>query len=181
MKYIAQFIFWIWGWKIMGEIPNDVKKCIVVMAPHTSMWDFVLGRLGWYILGRKVKFLIKKEMFFFPLGPIVKWLGGIPVDRSKSGKLVESVAAQIRQNDSFYIVITPEGTRRLNPNWKRGFYYIAQQARVPVALGYLDYEKKTGGVGPIFTPSGDYHKDFKLLEDFYRGKGARHPEKFNLS
>jgi 1-acyl-sn-glycerol-3-phosphate acyltransferase len=181
MKYIAQFIFWIWGWKIKGEIPKDVKKCIVVMAPHTSMWDFVFGRLGWYILGRKVKFLIKKEMFFFPLGPIVKWLGGIPVDRSKSGKLVESVAEQIRQHDTFYIVITPEGTRRLNPNWKKGFYYIAQQANVPVALGYLDYRKKIGGVGPIFTLSGDYQKDFKMLEDFYRGKGAKHPEKFNLS
>lgn len=181
MKYIAKFIFGIWGWRIESGIPKDLKKCVVVMAPHTSMWDFVIGRLAWFILGLKVKFLIKKELFFFPLGGIVKWLGGIPVDRSKSGRLVESVAAQFDQYDSFYITIAPEGTRSLNPKWKRGFYYIAKQANVPVALSYLDYKKKIGGIGKIFTPTGDYANDFRILEEFYRGIGAKHPEKYNLS
>jgi len=181
MKYIASLILKLWGWKIEGRMPKDVKKCVVVMAPHTSMWDFVIGRLAWYVLGLRVSFLIKKEMFFFPLGPIVKALGGIPVDRKKSGRLVDSVASMFHKFDSFYITITPEGTRSLNNNWKRGFYYIATKAEVPIALGYLDYNRKIGGIGDIFEPSGDYDKDLKIIEEFYKGKGARHPEKFNLS
>ncbi len=181
MKYIAKFILWIWGWRIVKGMPADIKKCVVVMAPHTSMWDFVIGRLAWFVLGLKVKFFIKKEMFFFPLGHLVKWLGGIPVDRSKSGRLVDNVAAYIGRSDSFYLVITPEGTRSLNPNWKRGFYFIALKANVPIALGYLDYQKKQGGIENIFRPCGDYDKDFKMVKEFYQGKDARHPEKFNLS
>lgn len=181
MYYIAKFIFWIWGWKIEGGVPPGIKKCVVVMAPHTSMWDFVIGRLAWYILGLKVKFFIKKEMFFFPLGSLIKGMGGIPVDRSKSGRLVDQIAEQITHHESFYLVITPEGTRSLNKNWKRGFYYIANQANVKIGLGYLDYSKKIGGIGTVFKPTGDYDKDFKIVEDFYRGKAARHPEKFNLS
>jgi len=181
MRYIAKFILYLWGWKVFGGIPADLKKCVVVVAPHTSMWDFVIGRLAWFALGLKVKFLIKKEMFAFPLGPPLKWLGGIPVDRSKSMRLVDYVAGLFNKYESLYITITPEGTRRLNPHWKRGFYFIALKANVPIALGVLDYKKKIGGVEKIFTPSGDFEKDFKMVEDFYRGSGARHPEKFNLS
>jgi 1-acyl-sn-glycerol-3-phosphate acyltransferase len=181
MKHIASFILKLWGWKIEGRIPEDIKKCVVVMAPHTSMWDFVIGRLAWYVLDLKVSFLIKKEMFFFPLGPIVKALGGIPVDRQKSGRLVDYVADLFSNIDSFYIVITPEGTRSLNNNWKRGFFYIANKANVPIAIGYLDYGKKVGGIGKIFDSSGDFTKDLETLEMFYKGIGARHPEKFNLS
>ncbi len=151
------------------------------MAPHTSMWDFVIGRLAWFVLGLKVKFFMKKEIFFFPLGHFIKWLGGIPVDRSKSGRLVDHVADLFGQQDSFYLVITPEGTRSLNSNWKKGFYFIALKASVPIALGYLDYEKKLGGIETIFMPSGDYSKDYMMIEKFYQGKRARHPEKFNLS
>jgi len=181
MKYIAKLVLWIWGWKIESGMPTNIKKCVVVMAPHTSMWDFIIGRLGWYVLGLDVKFFIKKEIFYFPLGQFIKWLGGIPVDRSKSVRLVDQVAAVFDQNDSFYLVITPEGTRSLNTNWKKGFYYIAEKANVPIALGYLDYSKKIGGIGKIYKPTGDYAKDFRVAEEFYRGKGARHPEKFNLS
>ncbi|MCB2221937.1 MAG: 1-acyl-sn-glycerol-3-phosphate acyltransferase [Bacteroidetes bacterium] len=181
MRFLAKFILRLWGWKVIGGIPADLKKCVVVVAPHTSMYDFVIGRLAWYALGLKVKFLIKKEMFAFPLGPFLKWMGGIPVDRGRSTKLVDYVADLFDQYESLYITITPEGTRRLNPKWKRGFYYIALKANVPVALGFLDYNTKQGGVDKIFTPSGDFEKDFKLVEDFYRGRGAKHPEQFNLS
>ncbi|MCF8369275.1 MAG: lysophospholipid acyltransferase family protein [Bacteroidales bacterium] len=181
MKYIAKIILRLFGWRVTVGMPADVPKCVVVVAPHTSMWDFVIGRLCYFELGLKVKFLIKKEMFFFPLGPIVKWLGGIPVDRSKSGNLVDIVAGYFSQYDSLYITITPEGTRKKVENWKKGFYYIALKAKVPIALGILDYKEKIGGVGKVFTPSGNYEEDFKIVKEFYKGKGARHPEKFNLS
>lgn len=181
MKGFAKIILRLSGWKIIGEIPKDIPKCVVAVAPHTSMWDFILGRLAFWQLGLKTYFLIKKEVFFWPLGPIVKWLGGIPVDRQKKGNLVDQVAALFDQSDSLYIAITPEGTRNKVTQWKRGYYYIALKANVPIALGILDYKNKTGGVAKIIVPTGDFNEDSKLVESVYRGVGARHPEKFNLS
>jgi 1-acyl-sn-glycerol-3-phosphate acyltransferase len=181
MKHLSRLILKIWGWKVKGGIPREIKKCVVIVAPHTSMWDFVIGRLAWYVIGLKVKFLIKKEVFFFPVGPILKGLGGIPVDRAQSRNIVDFVVSLFQQYDSLYITITPEGTRHLNPRWKKGFYYIAMKANVPVAMAILDYKKKIGGVEKIFTPTGDFKKDFEMVEDFYRGRSARYPEKFNLS
>lgn len=181
MKLIARIIMRIAGWKVSGGIPEDVPKCVVAVAPHTSMWDFVLGRLAFWEMGLKTRFLIKKEMFFWPLGPIVKWLGGIPVDRQKRGNLVEQVANMFDSYDSLYITITPEGTRKLVTTWKKGFYYIALKANVPIAIGILDYKKKEGGVARMIYPTGNFEEDFKVVESCYRGTGARHPEKFNLS
>lgn len=181
MKFIAKVILRIFGWSVFGKIPADVPKCVVAVAPHTSMWDFVLGRLAFWELGLKARFLIKKEMFFWPLGPIVKWLGGIPVDRQKKGNLVEQVAAMFDEYDSLYIVVTPEGTRKLVSTWKKGYYYISIKAKVPIALGLLDYKKKQGGVMKMFYPTGDFEADSKLVQEAYRGAGAKHPEKYNLT
>lgn len=181
MRYLSLLILKIWGWKVVGGIPRELKKCVVIVAPHTSMWDFVIGRMAWYVIGLKVKFLIKKEMFFFPVGFLLKILGGIPVDRAQSRNMVEFVVGLFQKYDSLYITITPEGTRNLNTRWKRGFYYIAQRAEVPIALAVLDYKRKIGGVEKIFIPSGDFKKDFEMVENFYRGRTAKHPEKFNLS
>ncbi len=181
MKLFSKFILRITGWKIVGGIPPNVTKCVVIMAPHTSMWDFIWGRLAYWVLGVKAKFLIKKEMFGSILGPLLKKMGGIPVDRSKSSNTVDAVADLFNHCDSLFITITPEATRKLNLHWKKGFYYIALQAKVPIAFGYLDYEKKEGGIGKLFTPTGNIDEDFKVVEDFYRGHKAKHPEKFNLS
>lgn len=181
MKLISKFIINITGWRIAGGIPPNVSKCLVVMAPHTSMWDFIWGRLAFWALGVKAKFLMKKEMFNPILKPFLIRMGGIPIDRSQSSNTVDAVADLFNQYDSLYITITPEGTRKLNPDWKKGFYYIALQAKVPIALGFLDYEKKEGGIGELLIPTGDFEKDFKIVEDFYRGHKAKHPERFNLS
>jgi 1-acyl-sn-glycerol-3-phosphate acyltransferase len=177
---ISKLILKLAGWKIIGSFPKEVKKCVVVMAPHTSMWDFVWGRLAYWVFHAKVKFLIKKESFETFYGGLLKWAGGIPVDRKNSTNMVESIARMYTQYSSLYITITPEGTRKLNPNWKKGFYYIALKAKVPIALGFLDYKRKEGGVGKIFMPSGNFEEDFKMIEDFYRGKTGKHPERFNL-
>ncbi|MEZ5082456.1 MAG: 1-acyl-sn-glycerol-3-phosphate acyltransferase [Bacteroidales bacterium] len=181
MKYISFFILRMIGWKVTNSLPAGIPKCVVIMAPHTSMWDFVLGRLGFFILDINVRFLIKKEMFFFPLGPLIKWLGGISVDRSKSTQTVDYIAGLFAKYDNLYFTITPEGTRKQVEHWKKGFYYIAQKANVPIALGFLDYSKKHGGIGPVIIPTGNFEEDFKMIESFYRGMGARHPEMFNLS
>ena len=181
LHYISKLILKLTGWKIIGGIPKDLKKCVVIVAPHTSMLDFVWGRFAFWVIRVKVKFLIKKESFDTFYGGLVKWAGGIPVDRKNSANMVETIARMFSQHDSLFITITPEGTRKYSPNWKKGFYYIALKAKVPIALGILDYKKKEAGVGKIFTPSGNFEEDFKMIEDFYRGRTGKYPENFNLN
>lgn len=151
------------------------------MAPHTSNWDFIIGRLAffWYRLHPRI--LIKKEAFGSLTGPVLRKLGGIPVDRGHSRNTVKEITKCFQEYDKFYLLITPEGTRKRVNVWKRGFYFIALNAKVPILLGFLDYRKKEGGVGMMLEPTGDFEADFKIIEDFYRDKHAKHPEKFNLS
>jgi 1-acyl-sn-glycerol-3-phosphate acyltransferase len=181
MKLFANLILRLAGWKVAGGLPPGIKKCVVIVAPHTSMWDFVVGRLAFTVLGIRVKFLIKKEAFKKGLGPLLKRLGGIPIDRSKSNNMVDQVAELFQHYESLYIAITPEGTRSLVTNWKRGYYYIALRAKVPIILGFLDYKEKRCGLDRIMIPSGNYEEDFKQIEAFYRGRQGKHPGKFNLS
>ena len=178
---LAKLIYKIAGWKITGTIPKDIKQCIVLMAPHTSNWDFPIGFLGFAILRIKVNSLIKKEAFGFPLGIIVKAMGGVAVDRRKANNVVTSVAHEFKKREHFILIIAPEGTRSLNHHWKRGFYHIAVLAKVPIILGYLDYKHKEAGLGDIFMPTGNYESDLAVIEAFYFDKTARFPEKFNLS
>lgn len=180
LKLFSKLMLKLLGWKITGVIPPGIKKCVIAVAPHTSYWDFVIGRLAYWLMGIKASFLIKKEVFRFPLRSLLLWMGGIPVDRGRSSKMVDQVTEQFRKSDSLYIVITPEGTRKPVKHWKKGFYYIALKAQVPIALGYLDYRKKEGGVGHVIYPSGDYEGQMKEIKDFYRKMTPRHPEKFIL-
>ena len=127
-----------------------------------------------------IRIVIKKEAFFWPFGWLLKKVGGIPIDRSKSVNRVDQVAELFKVTDPMFYALTPEGTRKRSDKWKKGFYYIALKAKVPILLSYIDYKKKEAGIGPAFYPTGDFEKDFKEIEDFYRGKIAKHPEYFNL-
>ena len=126
------------GWKvnITEEHPD---KYIISLAPHTSNWDFLLGQLFAQAQGMKVGFLMKKEWFFWPLGPIFRRLGGIPVWRTKHTSMTDNLATTAREADTFHLCITPEGTRSLNPDWKKGFYFIALKAKLPILLYAADY------------------------------------------
>jgi 1-acyl-sn-glycerol-3-phosphate acyltransferase len=179
-RNLAILILKLMGWRIEGSLPTSIKKVIVVMAPHTSNWDFVMGWLGYSALGLRSKYLIKKEAFFFPLGYLVKKVGGIPVNRGKNSVVLQ-VSELFKHSEKLIITVTPEATRSLNLNWKKGFYFIAQQAKVPLVFGFLDYKKKTGGLGPIYYVTEDYEKDMNVIESFYKEKTAKYPEKFNLS
>ncbi len=181
MNRIAGFILKLFGWNIYTRASLEIKKAVIIMAPHTSNWDFVIGRLAFFMYGISPRIIIKKEAFTPVMGPILRWLGGIPVDRSQSQNTVKKITDHFKQHDKFYLLITPEGTRKKVNKWKRGFYFIALTAEVPIFCGFLDYKKKEGGIGMVVNPSGDFEEDFKKIEDFYRGKHARHPEKFNLS
>ncbi len=169
------------GWKVKGEMPEGVKKMVIIEAPHTSNWDYLVGMLCISAKGVNVNVVIKKELFFWPLGPVLRMLGGIPLDRSGSANKVESLAKLFEKYDELYFAITPEGTRSLVTNWKKGYYYIALSAGVPIMLTAIDYPSKTGFIGELVYPTGDYDKDFKKIEAYYRDKRAKYPEKFNLS
>jgi 1-acyl-sn-glycerol-3-phosphate acyltransferase len=166
------------GWKITSVIPAGTKKCVIAVAPHTSYWDFVIGRLAYWLLGVKASFLIKREVFRFPFKRLLLHMGGIPVDRGRSSKMVDQVVEKFKKSETLFIVITPEGTRKPVRQWKKGFYYIASQAGVPIALGYLDYAKKEGGVGKVIIPNGDMEGQMKEIMAFYSGMTPKHPEKF---
>lgn len=176
MKILSRFIFWITGWKLVSEPPN-LDKLVMIAAPHTSNWDFLYARAAFYILDIPLRYTIKKELFFFPLGILLKAVGGIPIDRSTKSGMVGLMTDLFQKHDKLCILVTPEGSRSKAKEWKRGFYYTAEGAGVPIALGYLDYAKKEAGVGPIIFPSGDIEKDMAEIISFYKGITAKYPEK----
>jgi len=180
MKKISQWIFKMIGWKAVVTIPEPPKSVICV-APHTSNWDFFIGKFFYWSLGRKSGFLMKKSWFFFPMGNLLRSMDGISVDRSKRTLVTDQVAAEFNKRETFHVAITPEGTRSLVKKWKMGFYHIALKANVPIQLAYIDYAKKEMGITEIFYPTGDEKADLKKIQAFYKNVHPRNPEKFNIS
>ena len=168
------------GFKIDYNVPAEARKSVMAFAPHTSLWDFVVGKMVFVAMGVRIKFLIKKGFFFPPLRYFLNRWGGIPVDRKHIRNLPVQVGNLIKESDEMTVLIAPEGTRKLVKSWKRGFYFVAQYANVPIFLSYLDWKTKKGGIGPAIYPSGDYEKDLEKIYDFYRGMQGKHPQKFNL-
>lgn len=180
MKLISKLYLWLIGWKIDGSIPPEVRKCVLVAVPHTSNHDLPIARAILYVMDVNLKYLIKKEWIRFPLGPVFKASGAIAVDRQKNANLVESIIEIINNADDIVVVIPAEGTRKLVKKWKLGFYYVALGAGVPIVLSYLDYEKKIGGIGPTFYPTGNLVEDMQQIRDFYKNVVPRHPENVSL-
>ena len=176
MKYIARLIFWIIGWKIDPNPPENIKKCVIAVGPHTSNWDFIIGRLAFFQYGVQGKFLIKKELFFFPLGIFLRSLGGIPVDRKRNSNMTDFAVNLFQNSESLYLVFTPEGTRKYNPNWKKGFYYIALKANVPIYVCYVDFATKTGGFHSLFHPTGNVDQDILEIKNRLSQFKGRFPE-----
>lgn len=177
MRKFSRFIFKLFGWEIDKTSPEGIKKCVVCMGPHTSNYDFIIGRLAFVQYGVKGSFLIKKELFFLPLGWILKGMGGIPVDRKGVNNFTDQAVKYFDENESMFMVFTPEGTRSYNPKWKKGFYYIAQKANVPIYLGYIDYKNKKGGFLELFQPTGDVDKDINYIKSRLSQFEGRFPEK----
>lgn len=167
------------GWKTDISVP-DYEKCVICAAPHTSNWDFFLGKLFYGAIRRKAHFLIKKEWFIFPFGWIVKAAGGIPVDRDHKHSMVDRMACRFARSGRFHLVVTPEGTRKPNPDWKKGFYFIALKARVPVVLVGVDYRTKTIAVGKVMYPTGDWEREIHEVKCYFKDFQGKHPRNFNL-
>jgi len=167
-KEISKWLLSVLGWKT-GSVEPEVPKCVICVAPHTSNWDFVLGELFYTSLGRRAFFLIKKEWFFFPFNLFFKSVGGIPVDRDKKTSLTEAMAEEFKKHAHFHLAIAPEGTRKKVDKWKRGFYYIAVKAGVPIMPVYIDYQKREAGYFETFYPTGDEEADVEHLTKLYEG------------
>lgn len=179
-QQLCRFIYHrLLGWKTVITVPF-YEKCVICAAPHTSNWDLLIGKLFYGSLGRRASFLMKKEWFFFPLNLVFKAMGGIPVNRGKKNSLVDQMARRFASCSRFNLAITPEGTRKANPEWKKGFYYIALQAQVPIMLFGIDYPSKTITCTKALVPTGDIEKDMREIKRYFMQFTGRHPEYFSV-
>ncbi len=174
------------GWQIDNHWDLNIDQCVMIAAPHTSNWDALYARLALKALGVNVRITIKDSYMKFPFGPFVRAMGGIGINRrpKKDGEarqsMVELMADLFKHHPKLVMLVTPEGTRAKQEKWKTGFYHVAMQAGVPIALAYMDYAQKKTGVGKIVYPTGDYEKDMAEIMGFYAQIHAKFPEKFSV-
>ncbi|NRB78262.1 MAG: 1-acyl-sn-glycerol-3-phosphate acyltransferase [Saccharospirillaceae bacterium] len=175
LSFLAKCILFLFRWKIVGELPKE-KKYVIIVAPHTSNWDFFWGMCC--VLSKKweVKWVGKASLFSGKKGVIMRWLSGIAVDRANASNVVDSYIELINNTDNINVVITPEGTRGYVTKWKSGFYRIADGADIPISLAFLNFKTKEMGFGPMFKTTGDYEKDKAVIKAFYRDIDGKHPE-----
>ena len=167
------------GWKPLNGVAPS-KKAIIIGVPHTSVWDFVISYFYYTSVGGVVSTMIKKEFFFWPLGLLLKKLGGIPIDRNRGASITKQIIFEMNSREKMHLAITPEGTRSLTKKWKAGFHTIAKATGATVYLGVFDFKRKEVGWLKPFELSDDAESDIRRMKAFYReyGAKARHPEKF---
>jgi 1-acyl-sn-glycerol-3-phosphate acyltransferase len=166
------------GFHFEGEFPADLARYVIIVAPHTSNWDFVVGLVAKFALGLHLRFLGKHTLFRGPLGAFLRWLGGIPVDRDAAVGVVESAVQAFRTGEPLALAIAPEGTRRKTAAWKSGFYRIAHAASVPILPVALDYGRRAIVFQPLFRPTGDYEQDLAVLQGGFSREMAYRPENY---
>ncbi|WP_461536537.1 1-acyl-sn-glycerol-3-phosphate acyltransferase [Spongorhabdus nitratireducens] len=173
---IGRLVLWLMGgWKVVGSIPR-INKCVIIVAHHTSNWDFVVAIAAKLILRLRIRFFAKHSLFVPPLGWLMKGFGGIAIKRDEKMNRVEHSAQVIRESDNFVLVITPEGTRSKVSKWKTGFYHIALKAGVPVLPVALDFENRQVVIGEPISLSGNQDQDFTDMHRFFLAHKPRHPE-----
>ena len=167
------------GWRVEGCLPEGARKCVLIAAPHTSNWDLPYTLMVALVLRLNIYWMGKDSLFRFPFGPLMRWLGGISIDRSQRNNVVAASAAALQAADGpVQLVVPPEGTRGRTRHWKTGFYFIALQAGTPIILAYMDYREKRSGLGPVFTPTGDIEADMAVIKRFYAGVQGRNAMQF---
>lgn len=176
MRWLAMAVFRLTRWKAEGKKPC-ISSYVIIAAPHTSNWDFFYTICLAFILEIKPFIMMKASWFVWPVGPFLRYLGAIPVDRSRSTSMVARSIEAFRTNPQMVMLVPPSGTRRRVIFWKTGFYHIALGAQVPIVLGYLDYRRKVGGIGPVVHPTGNVEKEMKVIQDFYANITGKHPKR----
>ena len=175
---LYSFIFCkLFGWKVVGTIDSNLKKCIVIAVPHTSWWDFFLGIFSRGIINIEINFLAKKELFVFPFNYFFKWVGGAPLNRGRKENKVDAIAKIFSEKEIFRLALAPEGTRKKVEHWRTGFYYMALKANVPIIPGVFDYKNKQVIFNKPFYPTGNIEEDFKILHSYYKDITGKNPDK----
>lgn len=175
---LGRFMMGIRGWRVEGGIP-DIPRMVLIVAPHTSNWDFLTGIWVKLAMRMGARFVGKHTLFRWPLGVVMRWLGGVPVDRTAAAGFVEEAARAVREAERMTLVIAPEGTRRRTENWKSGFYWIAMAAGAPIVLAGFDYPRKVVIFGPLIEPTGDYEKDLERIQSCFHADMALKPENYS--
>lgn len=168
------------GWKVVGEIPPQVKKCVVIGAPHTSNWDFPVFLMTAFTLKLNAHWMGKHTLFRFPIRSLMTWLGGIPVRREIRDDMVAKATEMFHTSDELIIALSPEGTRKATARWHTGFWHIAQKAKVPIYLAFVDFGTKQCGVYGELHTSGNVEDDMKWIKHFYSRFQGRHPHQFKI-
>jgi 1-acyl-sn-glycerol-3-phosphate acyltransferase len=174
--YLAKIMMRLAGWRVEGTLP-DLPKFVLIGAPHTSNWDFVLFLGVIFSLRANVRFMGKAELFRFPIGWFFRYCGGVPVDRKKSTGLVEQMVKVSNESEKFILTIAPEGTRHHVQEWKRGFYHIAKSAGIPIVIAVVDGRHKTVRIGQVFHPTEDIEADIKSIQEVFTGVVGIHPRR----
>jgi 1-acyl-sn-glycerol-3-phosphate acyltransferase len=178
-RAVRAVIMWLYrrdGWAAIGEIPEP-RRFVIIAAPHTSNWDFVYFIGLTQTLGVTPHFMAKASLFRWPMTNFMLDMGGVPVNRKTGGNYVQSMIDEFANRDEFMLTIAPEGTRGSVKQWRTGFYHIAMGAGVPMVVGFMDYAKKTGGLGPAIWPTGDYEADMAKVAEMYASVTPKHPER----
>lgn len=178
LHWLSRFLLKITGWRCVGALPAE-PKYVMIAAPHTSNWDLPVMLTIAFALRARVFWMGKDTLFRPPFGHLFRWLGGVPVDRRKRNNAVDQAIQLFRDNESFVLIVAPEGTRARVTHWKTGFYHIAHGAGVPIVLGFLDYRRKQGGIGPVIKASGDIAADMTEIRQFYADITGRYAEESN--
>jgi len=178
-KIIGNFVLWVSGWKADYPAEYVVRKTVMIAAPHTSNWDLLYALAVYWKKGIPAQFLIKDNYTKGIHGYFFRWLGAIGVNRQKNTKMVDFAVSLFNATDDLILMIPAEGTRKRVEKWKTGFYHIAIHAKVPISLGFLDYKNKIAGVGKVFSLSGNFEHDMRVIEAFYETKTGKYPENYN--
>lgn len=176
MQRFFQWILSKMGWRINGNLP-DIAQYVLIVAPHTSNWDLIIGLIARFAVNTRILFLVKKEAYVFPLKYLLGPLGAIPVDRGKNLHVVDKITQQFKENERFILGLAPEGTRSTVTRWKFGFYHIAHQAKVPIVMVGMDYHRKEIRIAKPIKTSGDIEQDYQILMRFFKSIRGKHKKK----
>ncbi len=176
LRYCSLVYLKIAGWRLEGQAPTE-QRYVMIAAPHTSNWDLPMTLAVAFAYRLKIYFLAKHTLFCPPAGFLLRWLGGVPIDRSKTNNFVEAAVELFNLRSQLILIIPPEGTRTQVRYWKSGFYHIAHGAQVPIALGFIDFGRKVAGIGGLFVPSGDFAADLPKIQTFYAGITGKNPDR----
>jgi len=165
----------LWGWRV-AITPPPAPRCVIVVYPHTSNWDFVIGYLARVAAGLPVEWIGKDTLFRWPVAGLLRRMGGVPVDRRRPTGLIDQLAGELERRDRMWLALAPEGTRARTDHWKSGFYHLALKAKVPVGLAFIDYRTRVVGLDTYLTMSGDEEADLARIRAVYAGKEGKHPE-----